>query len=72
MERYLSLSLSPFVLVGKMVMELGDNCSIRCLENDLTCELDFKTKVIKEKKKKEGRGKSGTIHEICAFNLFID
>lgn len=32
------------ILFGKMVMEMGDQCSIRCDSNDLICELDFKTK----------------------------
>lgn len=33
-------------LVGKMVLELGDSCVVRCRTSDLICELDFKTKVI--------------------------
>ncbi|CAO3628605.1 unnamed protein product [Mucor hiemalis] len=32
------------ILFGKMVMEMGDQCAIRCDANDLICELDFKTK----------------------------
>lgn len=32
------------ILFGKMVMEMGDQCTIRCDANDLICELDFKTK----------------------------
>ncbi|KAI9024897.1 hypothetical protein CLU79DRAFT_745312 [Phycomyces nitens] len=32
------------ILFGKMVLELGDNCVLRCRTSDLTCELDFKTK----------------------------
>ncbi|KAI7904108.1 uncharacterized protein BX663DRAFT_506449 [Cokeromyces recurvatus] len=32
------------ILFGKMVMEMGDQSIIKCLSNDLTCELDFKTK----------------------------
>lgn len=33
-------------IVGKMVLELGDSCYIRCKSSDLICELSFKTKVI--------------------------
>ena len=29
-----------------MIMEMGDQCAIRCDANDLICELDFKTKVL--------------------------
>lgn len=32
-------------IVGKMVLELGDSCVVRCRTSDLVCELDFKTKV---------------------------
>ncbi|KAL0088625.1 hypothetical protein F4703DRAFT_1734520 [Phycomyces blakesleeanus] len=32
------------ILFGKMVLELGDNCVLRCRTSDLTCEVDFKTK----------------------------
>ncbi|KAI7862050.1 hypothetical protein BDF14DRAFT_1860430 [Spinellus fusiger] len=32
------------ILFGKMVLELGDNCVLRCRSSDLVCELDFKTK----------------------------
>lgn len=33
------------ILVGKMVLELGDSCVVRCRTSDLVCELDFKNKV---------------------------
>lgn len=29
-------------------MEMGDQSTIRCDSNDLICELEFKTKVIKK------------------------
>ncbi|KAI8097693.1 uncharacterized protein BX664DRAFT_276571, partial [Halteromyces radiatus] len=32
------------ILFGKMVLELGDKCKVRCKSSDLICELDFKTK----------------------------
>ncbi|KAI9480573.1 MAG: hypothetical protein EXX96DRAFT_480081 [Benjaminiella poitrasii] len=32
------------ILFGKMVMEMGDQSTIRCPSTDLICELDFKTK----------------------------
>ncbi|KAI9487522.1 MAG: hypothetical protein EXX96DRAFT_553596 [Benjaminiella poitrasii] len=32
------------ILFGKMILELGDNCVVRCKTSDLICELDFKTK----------------------------
>ncbi|CAO0802785.1 unnamed protein product [Mucor circinelloides] len=32
------------ILFGKMVLELGDSCVVRCRTSDLVCELDFKTK----------------------------
>lgn len=32
------------ILFGKMVLELGDSCVVRCRTSDLICELDFKTK----------------------------
>ncbi|KAI8366806.1 uncharacterized protein BYT42DRAFT_587925 [Radiomyces spectabilis] len=32
------------ILFGKMIMELGDQCMVRCVTSDLVCELDFKTK----------------------------
>ncbi|KAG1141860.1 hypothetical protein G6F37_008037 [Rhizopus arrhizus] len=32
------------ILFGKMVLELGDSCTVRCKTSDLVCELDFKTK----------------------------
>ncbi|KAI8636831.1 hypothetical protein BD408DRAFT_425466 [Parasitella parasitica] len=32
------------ILIGKMVLELGDSCQVRCRTSDLLCELDFKTK----------------------------
>ncbi|KAI9319508.1 hypothetical protein BX666DRAFT_1926675 [Dichotomocladium elegans] len=32
------------ILFGKMVMELGDGCEVRCPKRDFVCELDFKTK----------------------------
>jgi hypothetical protein len=33
------------MLVGKMILELGDSCMVRCKSSDLVCELDFKTRV---------------------------
>ncbi|CAJ0828675.1 8434_t:CDS:2 [Entrophospora sp. SA101] len=32
------------ILFGRMVMELGDNSTVKCGKNDLTCELEFRTK----------------------------
>lgn len=32
-------------LVGKMIMEMGDQSTIKCKSLDLICELEFKTKV---------------------------
>ncbi|KAG0186988.1 hypothetical protein DFQ28_007042 [Apophysomyces sp. BC1034] len=32
------------ILLGKMFLELGDKCSIRCHATDLVCEMEFKTK----------------------------
>ncbi|CAO3686830.1 unnamed protein product [Rhizopus stolonifer] len=32
------------ILFGKMVLELGDSCVVRCKTSDLVCELHFKTK----------------------------
>ncbi|CAO3668049.1 unnamed protein product [Rhizopus stolonifer] len=32
------------ILFGKMILELGDSCAVRCKTSDLICELDFKTK----------------------------
>ncbi|KAI9474839.1 hypothetical protein BDB00DRAFT_860179 [Zychaea mexicana] len=32
------------ILFGKMIMELGDSCYVKCPENGFVCELDFKTK----------------------------
>jgi len=32
------------ILFGRMVMELGDNSTVKCEKNDLTCELEFRTK----------------------------
>ncbi|KAI8335015.1 hypothetical protein BC941DRAFT_355747 [Chlamydoabsidia padenii] len=32
------------VLFGKMLMELGDQCTVKCVSSDLIAELDFKTK----------------------------
>ncbi|CAG8684038.1 9936_t:CDS:2, partial [Ambispora gerdemannii] len=32
------------ILFGRMVMELGDNSTVRCEKNDLICELEFRTK----------------------------
>jgi hypothetical protein len=47
-EKY-SLSMPNFyargILFGKMYVELGDTVTIRCEETDLTCEIEFKTKV---------------------------
>lgn len=46
-----SMSLVDFslsdltMLVGKMILELGDSCMVRCKSSDLVCELDFKTRV---------------------------
>ena len=34
------------ILFGRMVLELGDNSTVRCEKNDLICELEFRTKVI--------------------------
>jgi hypothetical protein len=48
-EKY-SLSMPNFyargILFGKMYVELGDTVMIKCQETDLTCEIEFKTKVI--------------------------
>lgn len=41
----MALIMSVCDLVGKMVLELGDSCVVRCRTSDLVCELDFKTKV---------------------------
>lgn len=36
----------PFwFLVGKMIMEMGDQSTVKCESLDLICELEFKTKV---------------------------
>lgn len=35
------------ILFGKMVLELGDACSAKNEKNGLSCDLDFKTKVLK-------------------------
>jgi hypothetical protein len=47
-EKY-TLSMPNFyargILFGKMYVELGDTVTIRCEETDLTCEIEFKTKV---------------------------
>ncbi|CAG8715597.1 25234_t:CDS:2 [Dentiscutata erythropus] len=32
------------ILFGRMVLELGDNATVRCEKNDLVCELEFRTK----------------------------
>ncbi|KAG0749481.1 hypothetical protein G6F57_004393 [Rhizopus arrhizus] len=32
------------ILFGKMILELGDSCMVRCKSSDLVCELDFKTR----------------------------
>ncbi|PKK64014.1 Oxysterol-binding protein [Rhizophagus irregularis] len=32
------------ILFGRMVLELGDNSTVRCEKNDLICELEFRTK----------------------------
>ncbi|KAI8145882.1 hypothetical protein BJV82DRAFT_643601 [Fennellomyces sp. T-0311] len=32
------------ILFGKMVMELGDSCYVKCPKNGFVCHLDFKTK----------------------------
>ncbi|ORZ07875.1 hypothetical protein BCR42DRAFT_149251 [Absidia repens] len=34
------------ILFGKMLMELGDQCTVKCVTSDLVAELDFKTKGI--------------------------
>lgn len=47
------LAFSNILKVGKMVLELGDSCTVRCKTSDLVCELDFKTKVIKKKVNKK-------------------
>ena len=36
---------SYVAIVGKMVMELGDSCYVKCPKNGFVCHLDFKTKV---------------------------
>lgn len=33
------------ILFGKMVMELGDDSLVKCESQNLTCDLEFKTKV---------------------------
>lgn len=42
-ELTLNLALCT-LLVGKMLMELGDQCTVKCVTSDLIAELDFKTK----------------------------
>ncbi|CAO3647046.1 unnamed protein product [Cunninghamella blakesleeana] len=32
------------ILFGKMIMELGDQCTVKCVTSDLIAELEFKTK----------------------------
>ncbi|CAG8475492.1 16066_t:CDS:2 [Cetraspora pellucida] len=32
------------ILFGRMVLELGDNATVRCEKHDLICELEFRTK----------------------------
>lgn len=32
------------ILFGRMVLELGDNSTVKCEKNDLVCELEFRTK----------------------------
>ncbi|RIA97655.1 hypothetical protein C1645_719463 [Glomus cerebriforme] len=32
------------ILFGRMVLELGDNSTVKCEKNDLICELEFRTK----------------------------
>ncbi|RIB03952.1 hypothetical protein C2G38_1989118 [Gigaspora rosea] len=32
------------ILFGRMVLELGDNATVRCEKNDLICEIEFRTK----------------------------
>lgn len=34
------------ILFGKMVLELGDTCTAKNEKNGLTCDLEFKTKVL--------------------------
>lgn len=45
LNKFFLLVFKPSFLVGKMVLELGDSCVVRCRTSDLICELDFKTKV---------------------------
>ncbi|CAG8673523.1 11979_t:CDS:2 [Funneliformis mosseae] len=36
------------ILFGRMVLELGDNSTVKCEKNDLVCELEFRTKIKRE------------------------
>ena len=38
-----------------MTLELGDSSKVRCVTSDLSCELDFKTKVKQNKNRSEER-----------------
>lgn len=39
---------------GTMTMELGDSAKVRCVTSDLSCDLDFKTKVKRKKRSRNG------------------
>ncbi|KAI8066259.1 uncharacterized protein B0P05DRAFT_589847 [Gilbertella persicaria] len=43
-ETYEITNPNVYARVGKMVMEMGDQSTIRCASTGLVCELDFKTK----------------------------
>lgn len=43
--QFLSLLTIVLFVVGKMIMEMGDQSTITCKSLDLICELEFKTKV---------------------------
>ena len=34
------------ILFGRMYVELGDKVYIKCPQNDLSCDIDFKVKVL--------------------------
>lgn len=53
------------MLVGKMILELGDSCMVRCKSSDLVCELDFKTRVKLYKKKIQN------LHLLLPQGLFL-
>jgi hypothetical protein len=33
------------ILFGRMVLELGDMCAVKCEQTNMVCDVDFKTKV---------------------------